>query len=69
MNLEIELRGRLKAVEAQRNHALADHAVAEGSLAYANAENANLRAELEESKRRVAELEAKLAPLEPPKKD
>lgn len=51
--VEIEMRGRMKALEEQRNRALADHAITAGSLAHANAENALLRT-------RIVELETQL---------
>lgn len=62
MTVEAELRGRLSALEAQRNRALTDHALEAGALAFVKAEKEQLQA-------RVAELEAQLAEATKPKQE
>jgi hypothetical protein len=66
--LEQELRGRIAALESQRNRALTDHVLSQGSLWFANAEkkaleeqNAVLMQSTADLSKRVAELEAKAA--------
>lgn len=75
VTIEQELRGRIAALEMQRNRALNDHVLTEGALAFANAEkeafnehNKILVKSAAELSARVAELEAKQAapqPVEP----
>lgn len=56
-----EINCRLEAIEAQRNRALADHAIAAGRLTMARQAIAVKEQDIEALKKQNAELEAKLA--------
>lgn len=58
-----ELNCRLEAVEAQRNRALTDAAIAHGTWATTNAKLLSTQKELEKFKADVAELNNRLAAL------
>jgi hypothetical protein len=58
-----ELNCRLEAVEAQRNRALTDAAIAHGKLAMAQAKLAETNKEIEQIKANAAALNAKLIAL------
>lgn len=61
------MNARIKAVEMQRNNALADHAIAMGEIAVESQKNMELAGILGERDTRIAALEAELAELKKPK--